>query len=106
MERFNKLSLSIRNLMPEIAMHHLISAPRPKKFTDSLIKKPTKNLDELRNREPNSCKLRIYVTFAKTLELTMEEIRERRKTEVSDIYSVGTTNLKIVEVLDSILIPH
>ena len=39
--------------MPEIAMHHLISAPRPKKFTDNLIKKPTKNLDELRNREPN-----------------------------------------------------
>jgi len=106
MERFNKLSLSIRNLMPEIAMHHLISAPRPRKFTDSLIKKPTKNLDELRIREPNSYKLRICVTFTKTLELTMDEIRERRKTEVSDIYSVGQTNSNIVEVLGSILMPH
>ena len=40
------------------------------------------------------------------LELTMEEIRERRKTEVSDIYSVGPTNSMIVDVLGSILIPH
>jgi len=50
MERFNKLSLRIRNLMPEIAMHHLNSTLRPSQFTDSLIKKPAKNLDELQNR--------------------------------------------------------
>jgi len=49
-ERFSKISLSIKNLMPKIAMHHLISTLRPGQFTDSLIKKPTKNLDELQNR--------------------------------------------------------
>jgi len=30
-------------------MHHLILALRPRQFNDSLIKKPTKNLDELKN---------------------------------------------------------
>jgi len=50
MEIFRKLSLSIRNLMPKIVMYHLILALRPEYFMDSLIKTPTKNLDELRNR--------------------------------------------------------
>ena len=49
MERFSKVSLSIRNLMLEIAMHHLISTLRLDQFTDSLIKKPPKILDELQN---------------------------------------------------------
>jgi len=50
MKKFNKLSLSIINLMLEIAMHHLISTLQPGQFTCNLIKKPTKNLDELRNQ--------------------------------------------------------
>ena len=49
MERFNKLSLSIRNLMLEIAMHNLISTLQPEQFTDSLIKKQ-KKIVELKNR--------------------------------------------------------
>jgi len=37
--------------MSEIAMHHhLVSTIRPDRFTESLIKRPATNLDELRNR--------------------------------------------------------
>jgi len=50
MDRFNKVFMGIRNLMPEIAMHHLVSTIRPGRFTKSLIKRPAKNMDELRNR--------------------------------------------------------
>ncbi|XP_068487090.1 uncharacterized protein [Phaseolus vulgaris] len=47
MDRFSKVCMGIRNLIPEIAMHHLVSSIRPGWFTESLIKRPTKNMDEL-----------------------------------------------------------
>jgi len=50
MDKFSKVCMSIKNLMPEIAMHHLVSTIRPGRFTESLIKRSTKDLDELRNR--------------------------------------------------------
>jgi len=46
MDRFSKVCMGIINLMPEIAMHHLVSTIRPGRFTESLIKRPTKNMDE------------------------------------------------------------
>jgi len=50
MDRFSKVCMSIRNLNPEIAMHHLVSTILPGRFTDSLIKRPLYNMDELRTR--------------------------------------------------------
>jgi len=50
MERFGKLNLRIKNLDPNVALHHLITALRPGPFADSLCKKPTLDLDELRAR--------------------------------------------------------
>jgi len=50
MERFGKLTLRIKNLDPNVALHHLITARRPGPFVDSLCKKPTLDLDELRAR--------------------------------------------------------
>jgi len=41
MDRFNKVCMGIKNLNPKIAMHHLVSAIRPRRFTESLIKRPT-----------------------------------------------------------------
>jgi len=49
MERFSKVCMGIKYLMPKIAMHHLVSAIRLGRFTESLIKRPAKDLDELRN---------------------------------------------------------
>ena len=50
MERFGKIALNIRNLSPELAMHHMVTALNPGPFSDSLCMKPVMNLDELRQR--------------------------------------------------------
>jgi len=50
MEMFNKVTSNIRNLSPDVAMHHMVTALRTWPFSDSLCKKPAANLDELRQR--------------------------------------------------------
>ncbi|XP_020224143.1 uncharacterized protein LOC109806174 [Cajanus cajan] len=50
MERFEKMTLSIHNLDPAVAMHHLTTALRPGPFVNNLCKKPPRDLDDLRQR--------------------------------------------------------
>jgi len=50
MERFGKLTLQIKNLDPNVSLHHLIATFRPGPFVESLCKKPAYDLDELRCR--------------------------------------------------------
>ncbi|XP_027337111.1 uncharacterized protein LOC113850766 [Abrus precatorius] len=50
MKRFGKVTLSIHNLEPAVAMHHLTTALKPGPFVNSLCKKPPIDLDELRSR--------------------------------------------------------
>ncbi|XP_020217688.1 uncharacterized protein LOC109801105 [Cajanus cajan] len=50
MEQFGKMTLSIRDLDPAVAMHHLTRALRPGPFVNSLCKKPPRDLDDLRQR--------------------------------------------------------
>jgi len=50
MESFGKVALNIRNPSPEVAMHHMVATLKPGSLSDSLCKKPTMNLDELRQR--------------------------------------------------------
>ncbi|XP_027338057.1 uncharacterized protein LOC113851996 [Abrus precatorius] len=50
MERFGKVTLSIHNLEPAVAMHLLTTALKPRPFVNSLYKKPLIDLDELRSR--------------------------------------------------------
>ncbi|XP_020236143.1 uncharacterized protein LOC109815757 [Cajanus cajan] len=50
MERFRKMTLSIRDLDPAVAMHHLTTALRPDPFVNNLCKKSSRDLDELRQR--------------------------------------------------------
>jgi len=47
--RLSRVHMGIQNLMPEIAMHHLVLTIQPGRFIESLIKRPAKNLDELSN---------------------------------------------------------
>ena len=50
MDRFGCTVVQIQNLNPEVALHSVLLALRPDKFTDSLYKKPTGSMDELRER--------------------------------------------------------
>lgn len=50
MERFRKLVLQIQDLNPEVTLHHMLTALRPERFGDSLYKKSTSNLEELKRR--------------------------------------------------------
>jgi len=49
-DRLSKTAISIRNLSPEVAMHHMLTALRPGPFADSLCMQPTTSLDDLRHR--------------------------------------------------------
>jgi len=49
-DRFSKTSISIRNLSPEVAMHHMLTALRPGQFADSLCMQPATILDDLKCR--------------------------------------------------------
>jgi len=49
-ERFGKLALSIDNLSPEVALHQMINALRSGPFAESMYKRPTTSMAELRQR--------------------------------------------------------
>jgi len=50
MDRFNQVALQIRNLNSEVALHHMVTTLRPGPFADSLCKKPTLDMNEMRVR--------------------------------------------------------
>jgi len=62
-DKFNKVCMGIRNLNPEIAMHHLVSTILPGRFTESLIKRPPYNMDELRTRAPKFLQIEEHVDY-------------------------------------------
>ena len=49
-DQFGKVAMSIRNLSPEVAMHHMLIALRPGPFADNLCIQPATSLDELRRQ--------------------------------------------------------
>jgi len=63
-DRLSKVAMSIQNLSPDVAMHHMLTTLRPRPFADNLCMQPADSLDELKKRA------------AKYMEL--EEIREFR----------------------------
>jgi len=78
MECFGKVVLSIQNLSPEITIHHIITTLRSGPFIDSLCKKPTTNLDELRQHVSKF--------------MYMEELREFRNQVRVDVGNEKKTN--------------
>lgn len=63
-DRFSKVAMSIQNLCPDVAMHHMLTTLRPGPFADNLCMQPIDSLDKLRKR------------VAKYMQL--EELREFR----------------------------
>ena len=77
MKRLSKFCMCIRYLMPEITMHHLVSAIRPSWFTKILIKRPTKNFDELTNWATKFMYIEELSDFDKSVQ--SENGRDKRK---------------------------
>jgi len=72
--------MGIRNLMPEIAMHHLVGAIRPGRFTESLIKRPTRDMDELRARVTKFMQIEEHVDYHKAYQTeTISKESEKEK---------------------------
>jgi len=80
MERFGRVALSIRNLISEVAMHHMVTALRLGPFVNSLCKRPAANLDELRERATKFMQLEELLCFKSQIraeEELIEGIRRR-----------------------------
>ena len=63
MDRFSKVCMGIHNLNPDIAMHHLVSAILPGRFTESLIKWPPHSMDELRTRATKFMQIEEHIYY-------------------------------------------
>jgi len=50
MERFGNLTLQIRYLNPEVALHHLVTGLKPGPFADDLCIRPAYSLEEIKRR--------------------------------------------------------
>jgi len=89
MDIFGKVCMGIRNVMPEIAMHHLVSAIRPDRFIESLIKRPTKNMDELRNRAIKFMQIEKHIDYHGSHQFEgADKGKEKDKDKGSDLYQV------------------
>jgi len=102
MERFNRGTLNIQNPSLNVALHHMVIALRPESFADSLCKKLTSNLDELRQRAAKFMQLeylREYKNQARPRQAVIRGMR-RRKSDLVDPIMVGMTNTKRIVAID------
>jgi len=63
LDRFNKACMNIRGLKQEVTLHHLVSAIRPSRFTESLIKKPPKDMEDLRTRATKFMQIEEHIDY-------------------------------------------
>ena len=57
-KRFGKVTMSIRNLSPNVAMHHMLTTLRSGSFSHNLCMQPTTSLDELRRKSAKFMQLK------------------------------------------------
>jgi len=82
MDIFNKVCMGIRNLNPEIAMHYLVSAIHPRRFTESLIKRPKQNMEELRARATKFMQIEEHIDYHRNAQAEAskkEKYKEKNK---------------------------
>jgi len=80
MDKFSMVCMGIRNLNPDIAMHHLVSVILPGRFTESLIKRPPYNMDELRTIATKFMQIEEHVGYhRKTLAKAYEKERDKNR---------------------------
>jgi len=55
--------MNIRGLKQEVALHHLVSAIRPNRFPESLIKKPPQDMEDLRTRATKFMQIEEHIDY-------------------------------------------
>nr|KYP34801.1 hypothetical protein KK1_044196 [Cajanus cajan] len=63
MERFARISVKIRNLNPEVTLHAMFIALKPKSFVDSLCREAPRNMNELRARAAGYIQMEEHSAF-------------------------------------------
>ncbi|XP_020235536.1 uncharacterized protein LOC109815278 [Cajanus cajan] len=63
MERFSSISVRIRNLNPEVALHAMLMALKPGPFVDSLCRDAPRDMDELRARAAGYIQMEEHSAF-------------------------------------------
>ncbi|XP_020231712.1 uncharacterized protein LOC109812202 [Cajanus cajan] len=63
MERFANVSIKIRNLNPEVALHSMLMALKPGPFVDSLCRHQPASMDELRARAAGYIQMEEHAEF-------------------------------------------
>ncbi|XP_020240412.1 uncharacterized protein LOC109819191 [Cajanus cajan] len=63
MERFSNISVRIRNLNPEVALHAMLMALKPGSFVDSLCRDAPRDMDELRARAAGYIQMEEHAAF-------------------------------------------
>jgi len=106
MQWVRKLTSSSSRLHLKSKLHHLISTLRPEQFTNSLIKKPAKNIDELRNEATQFMQIKELHDYHKNVQVDNGGDKEKEKDRGSDIYLVSLINSEITAILSFMLIPH
>jgi len=79
-DRFKRVAMSIQNLSPDVAIHHMLTALRPGLFADNLSMQSTTSLDELRKRAAKFMQLEELKEFCNQarVETVRRKIRTRR----------------------------
>jgi len=90
--------MGIRNLMLKIAMHHLVEAIPPSLFTESLIKRPTKNMEELRNRATKFMQIEEHIDYHRNHQFEVPT-RGKKQTKEIDLCLVGVITSGKTEAL-------
>ncbi|XP_020210703.1 uncharacterized protein LOC109795571 [Cajanus cajan] len=67
MEHFANVSIKIRNLNPEVALHSMLMALKPRPFVDSLCRHQPASMDELRARAAGYIQMEEQAEFCNTI---------------------------------------
>ncbi|XP_068483297.1 uncharacterized protein [Phaseolus vulgaris] len=95
LDRFNKACMNIRGLKQEVALHHLVSAIRPSRFTESLIKKPPQDMEDLRTRATKFMQIEEHIDYHQRFKAVgfgaLKDQTQSKEREVETERTVRTT---------------
>ncbi|XP_020215367.1 uncharacterized protein LOC109799226 [Cajanus cajan] len=83
MERFANVSIKIRHLNPEVALHSMLMALKPGPFVDSLCRHQPANMDELRARAAGYIQMEEHAEFRNTIRESLSNKGEASGSEAN-----------------------